>query len=293
MIAGEGIAVADIKRMDMKRAVMMRRGVGVSALLFLAGCAPKVHFPAGEALLRGEQPAVAAVAPESLRADIDLIGYQGRNRTSVSAALSAIPGRKYKLDVYGLPGMVEAGFLWTDTGWTLVIYGREGYLQGYGDTVDLPALGVSAAPVHDIFASLWGDYFPGDSTPEDSAPAGAGDSAATAGGKVRLLPARWEKAGDGLIRYPGRDLPWVARLDARTGVVLEAVRADSGFRVVYEGYTLRRGRLAPKRVKIFARDRPLLEIGVESVEDNPDWLRDPFRLRIPKGFERLRAVRKP
>ena len=123
--------------------------------------AQAVHFPAGEALLRGEVP-VAERAPDSLRAEVELTGYKGRNRTTVSAGLSALPLRKYKLDVYGLPGMVEASFLWTDTGWTLVVYGREGYLQGYGDTVDLPALGLEKAPVHDLFACLWGDFFPGD-----------------------------------------------------------------------------------------------------------------------------------
>ncbi len=278
----------------------------------LGACAPAVRFPVGEAMLRGEEPA-AAPAPDSLRAEVELTGYKGRSRTTVSAGFSALPLRKYKLDVYGLPGMVEASFLWMDTGWTLVVYGREGYLLGYGDTVDIPALGLEKAPVHDLFACLWGDFFPGDGEgvplmkrgagPEaagrdsgDSAAGVAGkrdpeDSATGGSGGPRLWPARWEQAGDGLIRYVGRGGPsWLARLDAKSGVVLEAVREDSALRIAYEGYAVRGSRLLPRRVKVFSRGKPLLDLGIGAVQDNPAWKRDPFRVRIPKGFIRLRAA---
>ena len=108
-----------------------------------------------------------------------------------------------------------------------------------------------------------------------------------------MLPARWERAGDGLIRYEGAGGPWLARLDAKSGVVLEAMRADSALRVVYEGYGMRNGRILPRRVKIFSRGKPLLDLGLGGVEDNPAWKRDPFRVRIPKGFIRLRASPDP
>lgn len=269
----------------------------------LIGCAPTARFAAGEALLRGEAPP-AASAPDSLRASLELTAFQGARRMTVSAALSAKPLSRYKLEVYGLPGMLEASFLWTDTGWTLVVYGREGYLEGYGDTVDLPGLGIRGAPVHDLFACLWGDFFPGDAggrgagNRDGAGLRAAGDSGATpgasgiAGGSgaatSALYPAGALPEGAGVLRYEGQGRAWRARLEAKTGLVSEAVREDSAFRVVYEGWRLLKERPVPKRVRIEAGGRPLLEIAVGDVEDNPAWKRDPFRARIPKGFTRLK-----
>lgn len=263
--------------------------------LLLSGCAPKARFPAGQAILRGETPAGPPL-PDSLRAGLELTGFQGGRKTSVSAALSAVPWKRYKLDLYGLPGMVAASFLWTDTGWTLVLYERDGYLQGYGDAVDLPGLGIGSAPVHDLFACLWGDFFPGDgpagrdggAAGPDSAGMGAPGGAkgfGETGGSV--LPGSWEKGEGGTVAYEAGGFRWTATLDSRTGTVQEAVRADSAFRIVYLDYRLRNGRPVPGKVRVFAGSRPLLEIGVGPVEDNPAWKRNPFRIRIPEGFSPL------
>lgn len=242
---------------------------GITCLI-LVGCAGKARYPVGEALLRGEASA-AEKAVDSLRAKVELTGFQGGVRSSVSAALSARPGKDYKLDVFGLPGMVEAAFLWQDTGWTLVIYGREGYFRGYGDTVDLPGLGIREARVHDLFGFLWGDFFPGDA------------GRAAPGGAV---------VGDGM-QYAGADgMAWTARLDRKTGVVLEVVRADSGVRVEYGNYKVMEGRAVPGKVLIRNREKPVLEIAVDDVEDNPAWKKSPFRIKVPKGFEELRRARK-
>ena len=284
------------------------------ASLILLGCAPKPRFPAGEALLRGERP-LAPPLPDSLRAELEMTGFQGGRKSTVSAALSALPWSRYKLDLYGLPGMVGASFLWTDTGWTLVLYERDGYLQGYGDTVDLPGLGVGAVPVHDLFACLWGDFFPGDggarggvSGGRISATGSPGDSVdreSTGAGANRdsmgaasdsssatahpVVPAVFEKAEGGRIRYVAGGVPWVVTLDPRTGLVREAAREDSVFRIAYEDYKLRNGRPVPKRIRVFSRRRPILEIGVGAVEDHPKWKRNPFQIRIPKSFNRLRV----
>lgn len=273
----------------------------------LIGCAPKARYAAGEALLRGEAPP-AASAPDSLRASLELTAFQGARKLTVSAALSAKPLSRYKLEVYGLPGMLEASFLWTDTGWTLVVYGREGYLEGYGDTVDLPGLGIRGAPVHDLFACLWGDFFPGDAggpgagnrdaaglrAAGDSG-AGAGHSgaadgsAAAAPGRPTLYPADARPEGPGVLRYGGQGHAWRARLDGKTGLVREVVREDSAYRVAYEGWRLVKERPVPRRVRIEAGGKPLLEIAVGEVEDNPAWKRNPFQARIPKGFTRLKT----
>lgn len=280
-------------------------GLSVLASLLLAGCGPKVLFKGGEALLKGEIPPAAQV-PDSLRASLELTGYQGLRKTTVSAAFSALPRKRYRMDVYGLPGMVEATFHWADTGWTLVVFGREGYLRGYGDAVDLPGLGLGRVPVHDLFACLWGDFFPGDgaSGPEngsaDPEAAAAGDTAGapdatpagndgSAGGPLPVYPVRWERS-EGVVRYAGDGGGWAAKVEPATGLVREAVREDSAFRILYEDYVLRNGRPLPRRVKVFGGSKPLLEIAVKVVEDNPAWKRDPFLLRIPKGFVRLRPA---
>lgn len=290
------------------------------ALTALLGCGPKVYFKGGEALLEGEAPPEMKV-PDSLRASLELTGYQGRRKTTVATTFSSLPGRKYRMDVYGFPGMVEATFHWADTGWTLIVYGREGYLRGYGDTVDLPGLGVGKVPVHDLFAFLWGDFFPGDGgaagtggiagsageagaaagdathtgvggevgTPKDSA-TGEGTARSGSGGPVAVFPPRWESS-KGVVRYSGESGRWVVQVEPATGLVREAVREDSAFRIRYEDYVLQNGRPLPRRVKVFSGSKPLLDIAVKEVEDNPAWKRDPFLLKIPKGFMRLRPSR--
>jgi hypothetical protein len=296
--------------------------------LLISACAPtQVRFPAGKTLLEGGTPAPLP-APDSLRAELELTGYERRGKTTVSAAFSSLPLRKYKLDLMGFPGMVAASFLWTDTGWVLALYEREGYLRGDGDTVELPGLGVAAAPVHDLFSWLWGDFFPGTAPTEGPVPAadpdageatapgepGAaqGDTAVTTAAAApddprdsgdsgaapieallaasTVPPPGWEPAGPHSIRYRAGGHGWIVTLDRRTGVVSEAVRADSAFRIRYEDYRVRNDRPMPRRVRVFSEGRPMLDIAVDQVDDHPRWKRDPFRVRIPKGFKRLRPA---
>jgi hypothetical protein len=281
--------------------------------LLLAACAPtQVRFPAGKTVLEGGTPAPQP-APDSLRAELELTGYERRGKTTVSAAFSSLPLRKYKLDLMGFPGMVAASFLWTDTGWVLALYEREGYLRGDGDTVELPGLGVAAAPVHDLFSWLWGDFFPGDTAvtmaadapgdttgptaPRDSDSTVPATSPRDSTAAIEALlaattvpPPGWEPAGPHSIRYRAGGHGWQVTLDPRTGVVREAVRADAAFRIRYEDYRIRNDRPMPRRVRVFSEGRPVLDIAVDHVDDHPRWKRDPFRVRIPKGFKRLRPA---
>ena len=45
-------------------------------------------------------------------------------------------------------------------------------------------------------------------------------------------------------------------------------------------------RPVPRRVKLYRYREPILEIRVKSLEDNPRWRRNPFFIKIPKGFRR-------
>src|SRR4051812_44218320 len=99
--------------------------------LLFQGCAVPPKFPAGEAILKGETPKLPT-PPDSLRAELDLTAFGSGRKSSVSAAFSAVPYRKYKLDLFGLPGMVGGSFFWTTEKWTLVLFERDSYLEGVG-----------------------------------------------------------------------------------------------------------------------------------------------------------------
>jgi hypothetical protein len=159
----------------------------------------------------------------------------------------------------------------------LVIYDKEEYVEGEGPRVEIGPPGLGQIPVHDVFAWLWGDFFPGDS--------------ALAG-----LPAGWGRAPEGGFAYPGAEGEWRVRLDSATGLPRSVARADSAFRIEYASWHSGAGEASPDRpvpreVRLYRFGEPLLEIKVSSVEDQPHWKRDPFVLRIPKGFIRVERVR--
>lgn len=233
----------------------------------LAGCATAPRFPAGEALIRGETAAFPP-PPDSLRAELEFIAFEGGRKSSASAALSAKPYARYKLDLFGLPGMTAASLYWTPARWTLVLFDRDAYAEGEGESVALGAPGMRDASIHDVFSWLWGDYFPG-------APVGS------------------LSAEQGVVRYAARGGNWRVTLDQGTGLVREAVREDSAFRIRYDDYKaggggrLDKGPALPRKVGIFGREGQLLEIRVRKVEAEPRWRRDPFFIKVPKDFRRL------
>jgi hypothetical protein len=254
----------------------------LSITVLLAGCATAPRWPAGGSLLQGVTPTFPS-PPDSLRASLELTAQAGGRKSSVTAAFSAKPGAAYKLDLFGIPGVTAGGFLWRRGSlgepdkWDLVIYDKEEYVEGQGPRVEIGPPGLGQIPVHDVFAWLWGDFFPGDT--------------ALAG-----LPMGWHRAPAGGFAYAGTDGEWRVRLDSATGLPRSVSRADSAFRIEYADWRAGAGKAAPERpvpqdVRLFRFGEPLLEIKVGSVEDQPHWKRDPFVLRIPKGFVRVERVR--
>jgi hypothetical protein len=254
-------------------------GIGIQAIL--GGCASAPRYPAGEAILKGETPRFPP-APDSLRAQLELSSLAKGRKGSVNAAFLARPWMQYKLDLYGLPGMVAAGFLWDPAQWTLVLFEREGYLQGAGERVDIAELGLRDVSVHDLFSFLWGDFFPG--TPVENAPADGAPG----------VPEGLRNLGKGAFSYPVQGTEWRMDLDEKTGLPREAWRADSAFRMAYADYRAAgsegRERPVPRKVRIYRGRDAVLEIRVQSIEDNPHWKRNPFFLKVPKGFTRLEQV---
>lgn len=291
------------------RPIFREISCGAAAALLLAGCAAAPRFHAGQALIRGETP-VFPPAPDSLRCELELTAFGGGRKSSVSAAFSAKPASAYKLDLFGLPGMVAGSFLWTPSRWNLVLFDREEYGEGEGEHVEIGNLGLQEVSVHDVFSFLWGDFFPGAARSGDTAGGASdasGDSAISQiGGRLSTgVPEGTAGIGDGVFRYPGRDAHWRIAIDPKTGLVREAAREDSAFRIEYGDY--KRGpeggsrsasmsdggekpvphRPVPRRVKLYRYREPILEIRVKSLEDHPRWRRDPFFIKVPKGFRRV------
>ena len=248
--------------------------------LLVCGCASAPKFRPGEALAKGETP-VFPPAPDSLRCELELTAFGGGRKSSVSAAFSAKPRLAYKLDLFGLPGMVAGSFLWSEDKWTLVVFDRDEYSEGQGEHVQIGNLGLKEVSVHDVFSFLWGDFFPG-ALPRAEGPVGG----------VPDGLARVEGAGPGVFTYPGKHVAWRVTLDPATGLVREAARGDSALRIEYGDYRAGSGaadhaRPVPRKVKLFRFREQALEIRVKSVEDAPKWRRDPFFIKVPKGFRRV------
>ena len=268
--------------------------------LLLAGCAAAPRFPAGQALIKGETP-VFPRAPDSLRCELELTAFDGGRKSSVSAAFSAKPGLSYKLDLFGLPGMVAGSFLWAPAKWTLVLFDREEYGEGAGEHVEIGNLGLKEVSVHDIFSFLWGDFFPG--AIRSGTWTALPDTAVASRRLPTGAPGEMTRDGENAFRYPGRDARWRIILDPKTGLVRAAGREDSAFRIEYGEYqrgpagassaasgspaSSEGGRPIPRRVKLYRYREPILEIRVKGLEDNPHWRRNPFYIKVPKGFRRV------
>lgn len=251
------------------------KSLGFWVLLSLAflfyGCASHPNYHVGKALLKGQMPILPS-APDSLRAELELTAFSGGQRSSVSAAFMCKPRAKYKLDLFGLPGLVAASFFWQVEGWTLVIFDRSNFLKGEGEHVEFGNLGIHEISIHDSFAFLWGDFFPGISSLHQSA-----------------LPTDFKSTPEGLEvwQYSTKGQVWKARLQVGTGLVESVTREDSAFRIEYSDYKIRAERTVPGKTRIFSRSGLLLEIQVKRLENNPRWRRDPFFIKVPKGFRQL------
>ncbi len=230
---------------------------GLSALLFF-GCAKGMRTgPISPDSAR-------LVLPDSLRAELDLTAQDGRRQRTVSAVLASIPGERYKLDLFGLPGMLGGSFLWMQEEWNLVLFEEGVFFAGQGDRVSLPNLKLDSLPVHALSSFLWGGMMVQEI---DASPAPA-------------------ETTDTPASRPSEK--WVLQRDSRTGLPSRAVEEISGIRLDLSQYTGVNGRPVPRQVRISDREgKHLLDIRVKRVDDNPTWKRDPFFLRIPPGFREI------
>ncbi len=287
-----------------------------SGILFLCGCAVKPYYPSGQDLLRGQDPNKNQnqnqnhfpPIPDSVRAELELTAFHQKQKSSVTAAFSSIPRSDYKLDIFGLPGMVAASFLWQKNLWSMVLYDDQTFAQDSGEHVEFGNLGIHEMSIHDLFAFLWGDFFPGlslgssfgstvqfekYSNPRNVNP--ENENQPNPNAVNQNIPSHGKNL---MLRYQVKGQSWFAEIDSISGLVQSVTRQDSAFRITYEDYRSQKSKgrepfPIPEKTSIYSRQGLLLEIKVKSLERNPHWRKNPFFIKIPKTFHLLKKVDYP
>ncbi len=245
--------------------------------LMLWHCSPPpTVFPEGRRLLEGERPAPPP-RPDSLSAELSLTFHEGGGRNTVSATLSALPYDKYKLDFFGLFGVLLAGFYFEDSSWTLAIYEDGVFMRREGNHIALPQLGVEPLSVHLFFSYLWGHFLP----------IGEWED-----GVDYSPPTPTSISGAPIVRVEYGGEEWRVEWNARTGTVAAYVQETRNFRMEFENYRTLRGRPIPRRASLWREGKKVLDIEVKDVRYNPKWKRTPFFLKIPDSFREV-ELREP
>ncbi len=242
-------------------------GLAWATLFFWQCSPPPTVFPQGQRVLEGKRPEPPP-RPDSLSAELALTFFEGQGRNTVSAALSALPYAKYKLDFSGLFGMLMASFYFEDSSWTLALYEEGVYLRQEGNHIALPHLGVEPLSVHLFFSFLWGHFLP---IGEWGAP-------------VEFVSAEADSAAV-RVEYAGEN--WLVLFHSKTGTVSTYVQEERDLRMEFSNYGLMKGRPLPNRARLLREGKPVLAIEVKSVRDNPTWRRSPFFIRIPDSFREV------
>ena len=135
----------------------MKSVSGILCGLLLAGCASHVTSLAGQNLAKGViQPAPTAQAVR-VGAKANLL-HQGK-RLKFDVWIEADSGRG-RLDALGPFGTPLATVIWEDSAWKAWMPGQSTLLRGYGNSVNLPVLGIKEINPSSLVAPLLGRVFP-------------------------------------------------------------------------------------------------------------------------------------
>jgi hypothetical protein len=221
----------------------------------LIGCAPSIRDPFGQALRRGRVPSSAP--PESLTIDLGISPLQ-KGATPFSARLYARPYRQYRLDAFGWVS-TAASYFWADGRLTLLLPEKREAWQGSGDRLEVEGLPLRLPGMQTLLGFLWSQPLPGFSGRDADSLSWSGDT------------LRWAVRGE----------PWQALFDDR-GLCLE-VRSPA-LLIRYRKHRRFGTRVIPGEAEVFADGEPLVAIKVDRIDEHPAWKKDPFELRIPKGY---------
>ncbi len=278
------------------------------SLMGLVACAPPLKDPWGLAVVRAHEDAhgdargdaVLSPPPHTLQADLTVTAHVP-GAIPLSSRLYAEPGRRYRLDIFGLFTPVVASWAWYGAGhgaghgagytadtlkepaqgpagdtdeWLLVRHDTREVVTGTGTSfIPLAASGkpVMIPDVHAVLGFLWGQPLPGfDGTSTTSPARGAGEGGRE-GGAVHEV--RWVHGGR----------PWSARFDRATGLCLEASSPDMTVR--YGRHARQGERVLPREADVWIDGARVLTLSVRTRRENPVWQRDPFVLTIPAGYD--------
>lgn len=245
----------------------------LAAVLVLAGCAAPFRAPLrdpwGQAVSRGEAPG-AKPLPRAVQAELGVTAHE-EGALTLSARLYAEPGQRYRLDVFGLFAPVAASWLWKGEGregsWMLVRHDTREVVTGTGVSFVAPVSGGGRVipDVHALLGFLWGRPLPGFD----------GD-AATVDDSGRVA---WAHAGE----------PWHGRFERATGLCREAWSPRMTLR--YDRHARHGDRVVPGRLQVLVDGVRVLTLEVRGHTESPVWIKDPFVLKVPPGYDSIALPR--
>lgn len=137
---------------------MILRTCLVASLLLLGGCAPALKYPPGQTML-GETPSNANWSAASARASYDLHWKTRRTEQRLHAQLRTL-GSMGRIDLTTPAGSVLAQIRWDGDAWQALLPGSATLVQGSGDLVPLPMLGMAGFPFRELERLSRGVLFP-------------------------------------------------------------------------------------------------------------------------------------
>lgn len=137
---------------------MILRTSLAASLLLLGGCAPKLQYAPGQTML-GEKPSAPAWSAASARASYDLNWKTRRGTQNLHAQLRTL-GSMGRIDLTTPAGTPLAQIRWDGETWQALFPASATLVQGSGDQVPLPMLGMAGFPFRELERLSRGVLFP-------------------------------------------------------------------------------------------------------------------------------------
>lgn len=137
---------------------MILRTCLIASLLLLGGCAPTLKYPPGQTLL-GETPSNANWSASSARASYDLTWKTKRTQQRLHAQLRTL-GSMGRIDLTTPAGTPLAQIRWDGETWQALFPASATLVEGRGDLVPLPMLGMAGFPYRELERMGRGVLFP-------------------------------------------------------------------------------------------------------------------------------------
>jgi len=256
-----------------------------SLLLGVFGCAPTLQYQPGLTLQQNgcssntlDTSNTRITGPDSLRAEVTLTALSGASKTSASGHFYAHPGKRYKLDLYGFPGILGAAFLWKEAHWSLALYEQNKWLEGEGRLIPLPMLSGVKAPFELVFAPIWGQVLP----PQWDKSLAGKQLACSA---IDSLYFEWrsEEKKDGAESLAeSKATHWRIRLNHQSGLPDTLWDVKNGFALAYAGWHQQDSLILPKSITCSRQGQNLFMLEPNKVTWNFPWKRNPYTIRPPE-----------